>query len=376
MGHPEAGRRLVLWALAALPFTARAASTSPPPPAGLQPRALVFPADHGAHPDIRIEWWYVTGWVSGADAAVGEGRCGFQVTFFRSRTSVPADHPSRFAAQQVIFAHAALTDLPRRRLLHDQRIARAGFGVAGAQVGDTGVTLRDWRFAREAHPDVPGGSRYRAQLASEAGGFGFDFTFDTTQPLLLQGDAGWSRKGPQPAQASQYYSQPQLRVAGTLTREGVRQAVQGRAWLDHEWSDSLLDPQAVGWDWVGFNLDDGSALTAFRLRDAQGGTVYAGGSFRSGAGALRNFAANEVAMTPGRRWVSPATRASYPVEWTLDTPAGRHRVVSLLDAQELDSRSSAGAVYWEGLSELRDAAGRRVGLGYLEMTGYAGRLSL
>ena len=101
-----------------------------------------------------------------------------------------------------------------------------------------------------------------------------------------------------------------------------------------------------------------------------------GGSFRSGAGALRNFAPSEVAMTPGRRWVSPATRANYPVEWTLDTPAGPHRVVALLDAQELDSRSSAGAVYWEGLSELFDSQGRRVGLGYLEMTGYAARLSL
>ncbi len=78
----------------------------------------------------------------------------------------------------------------------------------------------------------------------------------------------------------------------------------------------------------------------------------------------------------GRRWASPATGARYPVQWHIETPAGRFKLRALLDAQELDSRGSTGTVYWEGLSELLDASGRRVGLGYLEMTGYAGRLRL
>jgi predicted secreted hydrolase len=64
------------------------------------------------------------------------------------------------------------------------------------------------------------------------------------------------------------------------------------------------------------------------------------------------------------------------VIWTVHTPAGRFTVQALLDAQELDSRSSTGTIYWEGLSALLDSAGRRVGIGYLEMTGYAGRLQL
>jgi predicted secreted hydrolase len=64
------------------------------------------------------------------------------------------------------------------------------------------------------------------------------------------------------------------------------------------------------------------------------------------------------------------------VEWTVQSPAGRHTVTALADAQELDSRASTGTVYWEGLSELLDAQGRRVGLGYLEMTGYVGQLKL
>jgi predicted secreted hydrolase len=137
-----------------------------------------------------------------------------------------------------------------------------------------------------------------------------------------------------------------------------------------------MDPQAVGWDWIGMNLDDGGALTAFRLRRADGTALWAGGSHRPRGGTVRDFGPDEVTFTPGRRWSSAASRATYPVEWTVATPAGRFGVHALLDAQELDSRASTGTVYWEGLSELFDASGRRVGSGYLEMTGYAGRLRL
>jgi len=153
-------------------------------------------------------------------------------------------------------------------------------------------------------------------------------------------------------------------------------AVRGRGWLDHEWSEALLHPDAVGWDWIGMNLDDGAALTAFQLRRRDGSALWAGGSFRAAGGAPRAFAAEEVRFTPLRRWASPATRARYPVHWRIETPAGRHEVRARFDAQELDGRASTGAVYWEGLSELLDGAGRRVGRGYLELTGYATALRL
>ena len=110
----------------------------------MAPRPLRFPEDHGAHPGLRTEWWYITG------ALTASGRTfGFQVTFFRSRTDVVSpSHPSRFAADQLVFAHAAVTDLAGRRLRHDQRVAREGFGIARAAVGDTALTLRDWTLAR------------------------------------------------------------------------------------------------------------------------------------------------------------------------------------------------------------------------------------
>jgi len=353
---------------------ATTASVAPAVPAeGVRPRPLVFPADFGAHPDTRTEWWYITGVLDDPDAPAGGATFGFQVTFFRSRTNVPADHPSRFAATQLQFAHVALTDVRARTMRHDQRIARAGFGRASAATGDTRLALGNWQLQREGNVSA---SRYRAQVTSESGGFGFDFTLAATQPVLLQGEAGYSRKGPRPEQASHYYSVPHLAVSGQLRQEGKLRRIQGQAWLDHEWSNALLDTEAVGWDWIGMNLDDGSALTAFRLRRADGTAVYAGGSFRPRGGAVVAFAPDAVRFVAGRTWRSPASNAVYPVVWTVETPAGRFEVESVLDNQELDSRSSTGAIYWEGLSELRLPSGERVGRGYLEMTGYAGALRL
>ena len=301
---------------------------------------------------------------------------GFQVTFFRSSTGIAAAASSQFGPTQLLFAHAALTDLEAKRLRHDQRIARSGFGIAQARSDDTGVVLRDWQMTRTPLPADAQRSRYRAQVASDHAGFAFELQFDATQPVLLQGDAGLSKKGPGANETSRYYSEPQLAVQGTLTLEGRPITVAGRAWLDHEWSDTFIPPQAVGWDWIGMNLDDGSALTAFRLRRADGSAVYAGGSLRRAGEAVRSFGPDEVKFAPGRVWESAGSRARYPVQWTIDTPAGRFSVNALLDNQELDSRGSSGAIYWEGLSDLLDEAGRKVGRGYLEMTGYAAALRL
>ncbi len=342
----------------------------------LPPLALSFPRDHGSHPELRTEWWYITG------HAQAQGQpWGFQLTFFRSRVDATQNLQSAFAAKQLLFAHAAITDVKGQRLRHDQRIARAGFGVAQASEADTRIRLQDWMLERA---DVPGSaqgdgplSRYTTRIVGSD--MGLELQFDSTQPVLLQGQQGLSRKGPDVAQASYYYSQPQLAVSGHLTVAGRRMAVTpgtGRAWMDHEWSEALLHPEAVGWDWIGMNLQDGSALTAFRLRRAGGSALWAGGSFRAPGQPVQVFGSEGVVFTPERFWTSAASNARYPVQWRVDTPVGRFSVHALLDAQELDSQGSTGAIYWEGLSELRNAGGQTVGRGYLEMTGYAKALQL
>ena len=359
------------WGLAAM----GAAGWLSPAAHALPARTLVFPRDHGSHPELRTEWWYITGHVQ----AHGQP-WGFQITFFRSRVDGTQQLQSAFAAKHLLFAHAAITDVRGQRLLHDQRIARAGFGVAQANEADTRIRLQDWTLERSdttrGKPDFAA-SRYTTHIGGSE--FGLDLVFDSTQPVLLQGQQGLSRKGPDAEQASYYYSQPQLAVSGTLQVGNKRMAVTpdtGRAWMDHEWSEALLHPDAQGWDWIGMNLHDGSALTAFRLRRADGTALWAGGSWRAPGQPVQVFGAQSVAFTPLRWWTSPRSGARYPVQWQVQTPAGTFAVNALLDSQELDSSGSTGAIYWEGLSDLIGATGQPVGRGYLEMTGYAKPLRL
>ncbi len=325
-------------------------------------KTLVFPRDRGSHPDFRTEWWYITG-----QATSGKRVFGFQLTFFRSRVDSTQAMTSKFAAKQLVFAHAAITDVDGKKLWHDQRISRDGFGVASASEADMNIRLRDWSLESE-------GSRYTANLVSSD--FAIRLQFTETQPVLLQGKQGLSRKGPEEKQASYYYSQPQLATTGTLQVKGQPFEVTGKAWLDHEWSQELLHPAATGWDWIGMNLDDGSALTAFRLRDKAGDALWDGGSFRAAKGDVYVFTRGEVIFKPTRLWKSPLTQTTYPVEWMVRTPADFYTVKAVIDNQELDSRQSTGSIYWEGLSELIDSNGKRVGSGYLEMTGYAAPLRM
>lgn len=234
------------------------------------------------------------------------------------------------------------------------------------------MKLRAWSLQR----DVNG--VYHSLI--QAKDFNLDLSFEATQPLLLQGNAGLSRKGPELAQASYYYSQPQLKATGRITHSGKQyKLTSGIAWLDHEWSEEILHPEAVGWDWVGMNLFDGSSLTAFQLRRLDGSALWAGGSFRRGNDTTI-FAPQDVRFQAGNSqaavWKSPSSGARYPVQWTVNTSRGNFSVRALMNAQELDSRSSTGTLYWEGLADLLSEQGQLLGRGYLEMTGYAGRLQI
>ncbi|KQQ40393.1 hydrolase [Duganella sp. Leaf126] len=359
--------RMLLTALVLL-FTgagiAMAAAPQFAPVTPLAPGAtLRFPADFGAHPDYKTEWWYVTGWVDTADGK----SLGYQVTFFRSASDHDRANPSRFAPKQLIIGHAALSDAANGKLLHDQRSAREGLGLAYARVGETDVKLDDWRMARR-----PDGS-YAVHV--DAAQFSLELTLAPSQPVLVQGVGGFSRKGRLPAQASYYYSEPQLRTTGTITRAGKQVAVQGRSWLDHEWSSQVLDAEAAGWEWIGANLDDGGALMAFQIRSKTGDKLWAHATWRDASGKITQFAPEQVAFTTLRRWRSPRTRAEYPVALRLTTGATIWQVDPLQDDQELDSRRSTGAVYWEGAVTLR-RDGRRVGRAYLELTGYVRAMKL
>jgi predicted secreted hydrolase len=320
--------------------------------------AIRLPHDAGAHPGHRIEWWYVTG-----NLDSGSGPLGFQVTFFRVRNREAEDQPGRFSAKQILFAHAALADPREGRLLTDERMARALPPLVEARTGETHVRIDDWSLVREPNT-------YRTRIAADT--FTLALTFTPTQAVLLQGERGFSRKGPGPQAASHYYSEPHLRVAGHVERKGTRTDVSGTAWLDHEWSSEMLASDAIGWDWIGVNLDDGSALMAFRIRKPGGEKLWAGGTLRKPNGETRALQADAIAFAPRRQWKSPRSGASYPVAMDVTIDGETWKLEPLLDDQELDARGTIGTMYWEGAVRATGPRGER-GRGYLELTGYAGR---
>ncbi len=356
-------RRTCLRLLAAAPLMGVFPARAGPFAEVIPGYALRFPADEGSHPAYRTEWWYVTGWLRD-DAGLERG---FQVTFFRSRIAAADDNPSAFAPKQLLFAHAGLSDPVVGHLLHDERAAREGFGLAQAEAGAVRVWIGDWSLRQE-------GGTYRAQVRSPD--FALELSFRRTQPPLLNGRDGFSQKGPDPRAASYYYSLPQLDVSGSVARAGREMRVRGRAWLDHEWSSEMLDPRAAGWDWIGINLADGGALMAFRMRRPDGTSLWSGGTLRTREGKTRSLAPAEVRFVPGRSWTSPGTGISYPVEWSVRVGDVAIHLSPLMDDQENDARGSVGAVYWEGAVRALSADGRTLGRGYLELTGYGSQLHL
>jgi predicted secreted hydrolase len=354
-------RRSVLLALAACPFTRTFAVEAAADFDAVVPgRRLEFPRDAGAHPGHRIEWWYVTGHLRAGSAPA----LGFQVTFFRVRNRDAERNASRFSPRQLLFAHAAYADPRIGALLHDQRSGRVLPPLVQAGAGDTDVRIDDWFLRRD-------GTGYATRIASRE--FALELQLEPSQPVMLQGDAGFSRKGPAQAQASYYYSLPHLHVSGRVNARGAIHEVQGVAWLDHEWSSELLAPEASGWDWLGVNLDDGGALMVFRIRTPDGRTLWSHATLRPAGGETRSVAADDVEFVPRRQWRSPRSGVSYPVEMSVRVEDRTWRVEPLMDDQELDARASTGTLYWEGAVRVRDASGAG-GRGYLELTGYAERV--
>ncbi len=332
----------------------------------LPEKTLAFPRDFGSHPELRTERWAVAG-----HAKSGDREFGFQVTFFRSRVDAAQGVKSKFAAKQLIVAQGAITDVQGKKLLQDQRIARAGVDIANASATDTDIQVKDWSLKRSAN-----GYAVQSVGSDKGNAFKLALSLKPAQKVLLQGLDGLSMKGPDDKNASYYYSEPQLKTDGVISVGGKNLPVQGTAWLDHEWSEEPPPPEVVGWDWIGMNLFDGGALTAFRLRDANGRSFWGGGSRRAPDGRSFPFTPNAAKFSVQSTWKSPLSQAVYPVEWTVRMPTEFYTVKAVIHNQELDYRASSGTIYWEGLSDLFSGTGYHIGRGYLEMTGYAKALRL
>jgi len=359
------------------PLTAAAADAPPEPFRRAQgTRHWAFPRDHGQHPGYRLEWWYYTG---NLETAAGR-RFGYQVTFFRLALPPRGDgRASAWAADSLYLAHAALSDVARTDFAHDGRVGRDSLGVSGAALDRHAVWLGPWRA--DALSDDPHG----VTLSVPAEGFVLTLTLRARKPPVLHGDAGLDQKGPQTGQASWYYSLTRLETTGTIEVNGVRHAVTGMSWMDHEFGTNQLAADQAGWDWFAIRLDDGSDLMLYRLRGKDGSTgAFSGGSLIDPAGGVTALAPDRgdgagYRLEPLRRWRSPRSEGSYPVAWRIAVPQGALllETTPAFDAQELLPGRGVPFPYWEGAIMVRGTrAGRPLrGEGYMELTGYAGSLN-
>lgn len=331
----------------------------------VEPRAFTFPRDHGPHPEYRTEWWYYTGNLTDTTGASH----GYQLTFFRTAlTPTMAARTSTLAADQIFMAHFALTDGARQEHESFDRYSRGAGGLAGAQgEPDFRVWLEDWS-AVEIAPDVV---QLRARAEGAQGPVALDLTLRETRPPVLNGQQGLHQKGPEPGNASYYYSLVNLDTTGVITSAGRTIPVTGLSWMDHEFGTSALSGSAVGWDWFSLQFDNGAVLMLYEIRTSDGSAppdIEA--SLVWPDGRHQTLTHDDFTLEPSGAWTSPTTGITYPSGWRIRIPtvAADLAVTPLIPDQEMN----VSFVYWEGAV---DAAGTLGGepvtaRGYVELTGY------
>ncbi len=328
-------------------------------------RDFRFPADHAAHPDYRIEWWYYTGNLEAEDGR----RFGYQLTFFRTGLHKEPANPSRWAVRDLYTAHFGLSDIRKKKHYCFQRNSRAGIGHAGAYTDRYEVWNGDWKVTLS-------GDDHRLRAADSE--VAIDLTLTPTRPLVLHGNDGVSRKGPSTGNASYYYSFTRMSTRGTIRIGGQTLQIQGSSWMDHEFSSSFLEPGQLGWDWLAIQLENGADLMLYRMRREDGTTdPFSSASLVETSGDVQHLSVTDYAMQPIDTWRSEQTDAVYPLHWKVEIPSLGYNfdIRPAFDDQEMTTNDTTGISYWEGAIEVlgESADGQVTGRGYMELTGYAGQ---
>jgi len=332
-------------------------------------RPLTFPADFGAHPDFRTEWWYYTG-----NLQTLQGRhFGFELTVFRVGLLPPTvelSNDSAWSGRDIYFAHFTVSDIGSDHFYAFQRYSRPGPGLAGAQADPYHVWLEDW--------NITASTKGVYRLQAEQGGIALDLTLTDELGAVLHGENGYSRKGRNAANASYYYSQPHLQAEGSVQINGDEYPVTGLAWNDHEFSTGVLDENQVGWDWFSLQFEDTSALMLFQLRESGGGiSESASGTFTAADGTSQHLHKSDFEIAIQDEWRSPHTQGVYPASWEIriHEPDCLLKIEPWMADQEVNFPP---VTYWEGAVHFTGRCnGAPVqGDGYIELTGYVGNLPL
>ena len=331
------------------------------------PYTYVFPRDHAAHDAYQTEWWYFTGHLQARDGH----RFGYELTFFRvglaPRPPAVGRGQSRWHGTQLYPAHFAITDERTGRFVYYEEFARDALGQGRASERALDVRVHDWSL-RGNMPFL---------LHASRGGDSLDLSVRSAKPPAVHGSGGISRKGPCASCASHYYSYTHLFSQGTIRVAGRAYAVNGLSWMDHEFGSDELGADQIGWDWFSIQLDDGREVMLYRLRQRNGSTTpQSSGSLVLQNGSVRHIPLHGFSVEETARWVSPHTHARYPSAWRLHVQGVGELMIAPVAADQELVNASNGVTYWEGAVTIRDGAGKSIGQGYVELTGYAQRVVL
>jgi predicted secreted hydrolase len=322
-----------------------------------------FPRDHFNHPDFQTEWWYYTGNVKSAEGH----RFGFELTFFRQAVSRDESKMGAWDVRDLFLAHLALSDLDGGQFYHAERLNRAGPGIAGVSEASGRIWNGNWQIQWD-------GDGQKLQAVDER--FSLRFALHPEKPPVIHGENGISQKAEGAEHASHYISFTRLDTSGEIELNGKKFAVTGLAWMDHEFFTQQLEAGQAGWDWLSLQLEDKTELMLFHIRRKDGSIdPYSAGTFVDAQGKSMHLrAADFVLEAVGEKWTSPATRATYPIDWKVAIPklGIELEARTRLAPQELTGKTKLAPNYWEGAIQLSGKHGNSslAGVGYLEMTGY------
>ena len=272
--------------------------------------------------------------------------------------------------RNIYFAHFAVTDEEHDEFRFAEKVSREGLGKAGAETGRLAVWIDQWR----ADGDVTGHFLHAADQ-----GRGLDLKLTPEKPAVVHGQGGISRKGNRDGEASHYYSFTRMKTEGTLLLDGHAIPVTGLSWMDHEFGSNQLGDEQVGWDWFSLQLEDRSELMFYQIRRQDGSVEPASaGTWIQSDGASIPLRREDARIEVLEEWRSPKSGARYPGRWKVTVPS-LGLVVELVPTvrdQELITRSSTQVTYWEGSVAVKGSREERPvsGVGYVELTGYAGAL--
>lgn len=316
-----------------------------------------LPGDLYFQKGYRIQWWYFTGHLYGA-----QGReFGYELTFFAAGVQ-QRKYESHFGVDTVYLSHFAISDVEGKKYFHFSDADSGAYGFAGADSS----RMRVW-----VDKDVLEGNLKKIFVKARTQDADLDLVLVPKKPIVLNGDRGYSRKSEEsPLIASLYFSSTALATTGTLKLNNTLFSVKGKSWFDRELSSHGLAKNEAGWDWFALQLADKREIMLYLMRKKDGSIDrYSSGTLVQKDGSSVPLTKNDFFVTVMNYYTSARTRGRYPAKWEIIIPREKLRLVvtPLLEDQEFTGGQMRGNAYWEGTCRVEGSAQGRA---YVEMTGY------